>query len=227
MLSSLIHLFYPHCCENCGRDLARNEEVLCMRCYLRLPVTRFHLLPENPVERLFYGRFPVQYASSAYYFGKHSQLQQLIHAFKYQGRKDIALYLGRQMGHMLKEGSWIKDITGVIPVPLYKSREKKRGYNQAALLASGLCEATGNAFMGEVLFRKTYTATQTRKSRSDRWENVSDVFCSDQTRSLEGQHVLLVDDVLTTGATLEACAQSLSSIKDVKISVCTLAYTSK
>ncbi|WP_295126592.1 ComF family protein [uncultured Chitinophaga sp.] len=226
MLSALLHLFYPHSCESCGRDLSRNEEILCLRCYHRLPVTRYHLVPNNPVEKLFWGRVPVQHASAAYYFGKHSHLQHLIHSFKYLGRKDIAFFLGRQMGNMLMESGWLTDATSIVPVPLFKSREKKRGYNQAAVLASGISEVTGCRLRQDVLFRKTFTDTQTHKGRIDRWQNVSEVFYSRKNEGLEGEHVLLVDDVLTTGATMEACANSLAGIKDLKISVFGLAYTS-
>lgn len=225
MLSALIHLFYPHCCESCGRDLAPSEEVLCLRCHLRLPATRFHLLPENPVEKLFWGRMPVEHAAAAYFFGKHSRLQHLIHAFKYQERRDIALFLGRQMGLMLKESRWLNDIHIVVPVPLFKTRERKRGYNQAGLLGEGICGVTGFPLVKDALVRSTFTETQTHKGRGDRWENVGKVFSAHALERLHGRHVLLVDDVLTTGATMEACARRLLEGEGVKVSVFCLAYT--
>ncbi|UYQ92976.1 phosphoribosyltransferase family protein [Chitinophaga horti] len=225
MFSPLLHLFYPHSCEGCGRDLSRHEEVLCLRCYQRMPATRFHMVANNPIEKLFWGRSPVAHGSAAYFFGKRSNLQQLIHSFKYLGRRDIALYLGRQMGNMLLECPWFNDVSGVVPVPLFKSRERKRGYNQAGVLGEGIKDVTGCPLLHDVLKRKNYTQTQTHKGRGDRWQNVGDVFAGQHLAQLENKHVLLVDDVLTTGATLEACARQLQQGHNVTVSIFCLAYT--
>ncbi|CAL1520967.1 ComF family protein [Chitinophaga sp. MM2321] len=222
LLSPLIHLFYPHCCEVCGIDLPAADELLCLHCHAALPVTQFHRYPANPVANIFRGRIQISHATAAYYYSQSSGLQQLIHHFKYKQRKDIATWLGKQTGYMLRESNWLSSIDYLVPVPLFPRKEKQRGYNQAALLANGIAHITSHPVLLQALRRQQYTGTQTRKGRVSRWQNVADVFKADRTL-LTGRHVLLIDDVITTGATTEACSQALIEA-GASVSVCCLAY---
>lgn len=223
MLHPLLHLMYPHTCECCGHDLTRREEVLCLRCSGKLPATGFQLMHHNPVEKVFWGRVPLQHATAGYYFGRHALLQQLVHQFKYHGRKDIALYMGRQLGLQLQQSSWWQQISLVVPVPLNSVRQRHRGYNQAALLAAGIAGVLGCRMEAGALARMSAVTTQTHKTRPERWENVATVFALQKPAAVQQQHVLLVDDVLTTGATLEACTRAIMEGSNVSVSVCSLA----
>lgn len=227
MIQSLLHLLYPHICENCGHDLTSTEEVLCVNCLRKLPVTRFQLMDSNPVEQIFWGRAHLQHAMAGYYFARDTCLQQLIHQFKYGGRKDIAVYLGRQLGVQLRQSTWWEDISLVVPVPLNKVKQQHRGYNQAGMLATGITDILGCGMLADGLTRKAHSVTQTHKTRLERWENVSEVFSLKHPAKIEGKHILLVDDVLTTGATLEACTHALKTADDVLVSVCSLAYAER
>lgn len=227
MIRSLLHLFYPHTCEACGRDLSAREEILCLRCAYALPVTGFQHMPDNPVEKAFHGRIALRRASAGYFFRQHSRLQGLIHAFKYKGRQDIAMYLGRQLGLQLRQSDWWQQVSLVLPVPLNAAKQRHRGYNQAAVLAEGIAAVLGCGSKPDVLARSPLSSTQTTRSRLERWENVSTVFLLKDATAIANKHVLLVDDVLTTGATVEACAQALMSAGNVEVSVCSLAYTGK
>lgn len=226
LLSSLIHLFFPHVCDGCGTDLTSTEEILCLICLEKLPRTGFQHYDANPVARVFRGRVNIRYAMAAYYYRRPSLLQSLVYRFKYHNRQDIALQLGRQMGHMLMQSKWLHEISGIIPVPLSKSRERSRGYNQAALLAAGIAAVIHKPVISDVLIRKNYTSSQTRKNRESRWENVETAFTLKNAADIRNRHVLLVDDVITTGATTEACCLTLQQEK-VHISVCSLAYANR
>lgn len=222
LLSPLVHLFYPHCCELCGTDLQQTDELLCLRCVQALPVTHFHRYAGNPVANVFSGRVMVQQATAAYYYNQSSGMQQLIHRFKYRQRPDIATWLGKQTGYQLQESSWIKDIDFLVPVPLFPRKEKLRGYNQATLLANGIAQITPLPVHPATLVRQQFTATQTKKGRTDRWQNVADAFKVSGNLPA-GVHVLLIDDVITTGATTEACCVALQQA-GARVSVCCLAY---
>ncbi len=227
MLRPLLHLLYPHVCGHCGQELSGTETVLCLRCAFQLPATGFQGIENNPVARIFWGRVSLQHAMAGYYFSRHSCLQGLIHQFKYHGRQDIAAFLGRQLGLLLQQSDWWQEISLVLPVPLSAVKQRRRGYNQAAILAESIAGVLNCAVLPEGLRREPLSVTQTHKSRLERWENVSTVFALNRPEALQDQHVLLVDDVLTTGATLEACAQAVLGAGEVKVSVCSLAYASK
>lgn len=227
MIRSLLHLLYPHVCENCGQDLTRTEEVLCVSCMRRMPATSFQLTANNPVEQVFWGRVPVQHAMAGYYFARDTCLQQLIHQFKYNRRKDIAVYLGRQLGLQLKQSNWWQKISLVVPVPLNKTKQRHRGYNQATMLANGIAEILDRKVLEDGLTRRARATTQTHKTRLERWKNVSEVFQLNNPAKVKNNHVLLVDDVLTTGATLEACAHALLSAEEVELSICSLAHANR
>ncbi|HDR89237.1 MAG TPA: ComF family protein [Bacteroidetes bacterium] len=219
----LIRLFFPAVCAGCGASLVTGEEILCTRCLFLLPRSNYHLSTDNPVSRLFWGRVPVEHATALYLFEKGSIFQSLIHQLKYRGRKDIGLYLGKLLGSEIRDTPGFSSAERIIPVPLHPSRERVRGYNQGEYIARGMAEVMqAEAEFGN-LVRKGKTATQTRRSRIERWENVRGMFAVKKPHRLENRHVLLVDDVVTTGATLEACAEMLLEIPGVRVSIATLA----
>ncbi|PUZ28295.1 ComF family protein [Chitinophaga parva] len=222
-LSPLGQLFYPHNCDTCGAELTPTEEILCMRCLYKLPLTHYHLVEENPVQRIFRGRTPIRHALSAYYYESGSPVQQLVHLFKYLGRRDIAGFLGRRMGRLLLESPWWQEVQAVVPVPLFAGKLKQRGYNQAALLAEGIAEMLQVEVLTNVLQRERAGVSQTRKGRLDRWQQLQNMFSLRDGQALGQRHVLLVDDVITTGATTEACASLLLQVPGAEVSICSLA----
>nr|WP_295871833.1 ComF family protein [uncultured Chitinophaga sp.] len=224
LLSPLVQLFYPHCCEICGAELTAARNLLCLHCHDSLPLTGFQHHPANPVADIFRGRLPVAHAVAIYYYSQQSGLQQLVHQFKYHQRKDIAGWLGKQAGYLLRSGPLAMAADCLVPVPLFSRKEKERGYNQAALLAEGIGAVIDKPVVPQALQRVQYTGTQTRKSRTSRWENVKTVFKANPAL-LTGRHVLLVDDVITTGATTEAAGQALLEA-GATVSICCLAWTS-
>lgn len=222
-LDDLLSLFYLRICLACGNSLYPNEEVVCFSCLYHLPETGFHLEKDNPVSRLFWGKVPLENASACYYFAKGGKVQHLIHQLKYKGRKAIGEYLGAYFGRKLKASPAYSDIDIILPVPLHPKKLRKRGYNQSEIVAGGLAEGMQVEFNSKILIRKVASSTQTKKSKYQRWENVKDIFGVTETSELEGKHVLLVDDVITTGSTLEACIHTLNDISDIRVSVAALA----
>lgn len=226
--ADVLSLFYPRVCLACGNILFRKEEVLCMSCLYHLPKTNFHLEEDNPVARQFWGKIGFCSAASLYYFTKGSKVQHLIHQFKYKGYKEIGSYLGRQYGAELKKSPYFNTVTSVIPVPLHPKKLVKRGYNQAEWFAVGLADAMNIELDTTTLIRAYASDTQTRKSRFSRWENVREIFKVTDVGRLAGKHVLLVDDVITTGSTLEAAGHILlSGVPGIRISVASLACAVK
>ncbi|MBN3034994.1 MAG: ComF family protein [Bacteroidales bacterium] len=180
---------------------------------------------DNPVSRVFWGRCRIEAAAACFYFGKGGRLQQLIHHFKYRGRRDIGEFLGREYGNDLAGSPLFRDIDMVVPVPLHPRRLRQRGFNQSAVLAAVMAGPLHVHCDDKALVRTKASATQTRKSRWARWENVSEIFSVPDQDTIRGKHILLVDDVITTGATLEACANALLAVEGVRVSVATLAFT--
>lgn len=223
LLSSLLDLFYPHTCDGCGIDLTRTEKILCLHCQRRLPLTGYQYLHDNPVEKIFWGRVNIRHGMAAYYYRKSSLLQQLIYQFKYNSRQDIATYFGHQLGSILLQSKWLYEINSIVPVPIHPTRLQQRGYNQALVLADGIAAITGKPVTEESLFRNNYSLSQTNKGRLLRWQNVSGTFSIKHPDQLKGRHILLIDDVLTTGATVEACSQLLINA-GATVSICTLAF---
>jgi ComF family protein len=183
------------------------------------------MVPHNPVLSAFGGRVRVEHATAYFYFNKGSKVQRLVHQLKYKGRKDIGLFLGTQYGLQLISSPFYNSINLILPVPLHKKREQKRGYNQSDLFAIGLAGSMNIPHSSTILLRKTATETQTHRSRFNRFRNVREIFTVTDPQCLCGQHVLLVDDVITTGATLESCISILSSIPGIRISVACIAST--
>jgi ComF family protein len=222
ILSPLIHIFYPHTCLGCGSDIIGKENLLCLQCINDLPHTYFASHANNPIEKIFWGRIPVQAAMSEFYFSKESIIQNIIHQFKYHGNREAGVYLGRFIGQSLKNTNRFLNIDFLVPVPLFAQKEFKRGFNQSALLCAGINEVTHTPVMAKNVIRIIPTETQTKKGRIKRWENVEKSFHVSEPDQLEGKHILLVDDVITTGATLEACAGEILKVKGIKISIATL-----
>ncbi len=227
IFSSTLHLFYPHICTGCGSDLLEEENLLCLKCTHNLPHTNFAVLTNNPVEKYFWGRIPLQAAYSQFYFSKEFLVQQLIHQLKYKGDTGIGYYLGEIMGRTLLESPRFNTIDAMIPLPLYADKEHKRGYNQATILCNGISSIINKPVLNGAVIRRHATETQTRKHRTERWENVKDSFIVNNAKELAGKHLLLVDDVVTTGATLEACGHIILEVPDCKLSIATLAYAAK
>jgi len=226
-LHSLLHLFFPHCCPGCGSDILDQEQVLCLNCISELPLTHFHLHTGNPVENIFRGRLPLEHATSYLYFTKGSLSQHLLHQFKYKDHRQLGDWFGRRMGETMMAFPGFVWPDALIPLPLFATRERKRGYNQASILCKGIAEVTGLPIWNNVVIRTTFTETQTRKNRIQRWQNMEGRFAVQYPAAIQGRHLLLVDDVVTTGATLEACGQALLSAGDVKLSIATLAFATR
>jgi ComF family protein len=225
LLDDFISLIFPKICACCANSLWKHEEVICTYCDFHLPRTNFHLEKDNPASRTFWGRARIESATAYYYFNKGNKVQRLIHLLKYKGRRDIGIFLGEKQGHLLKFSPFFTGVELIIPVPLHKKKLMKRGYNQSEQFAIGLGKAMEVPVNPYILYRCRFTETQTKKSRFRRWENVSEMFALKDPLLLEGKHILLVDDVITTGATLESCIQVLSAIPGIRISVAAIAIT--
>ena len=222
----LLHLAFPHVCEGCGTDILGKEHWLCLQCVSNLPSTSFHLHAGNPIEKAFWGRLPVMHATAQYYFTKESLMQRLMHQVKYKGNKDLGIYLGKIVGQQLASSNRFRYVDGIVPLPLHKTKERKRGYNQATLLCDGIAETLNKPVWKDVITRNAFTETQTKKNRIERWQNMEGRFELTSPSTVEGKHVLLVDDVITTGATLEACGQELLKAQNIKLSIATLCFSS-
>jgi len=222
MGEGLSHLLYPRLCEGCSKPLLAEEDILCLDCNVYyLPRTAYHHIAENETTMRFAGRFPFEKATTFAYFTPDGLLQHLLHRLKYEERKDIGLYLGRQLGYDLQQINWAKGIDGIVPVPLHKEKERTRGFNQAQLIAEGISEVLQIPVITDAIARIRNTESQTQKSRAERLENMQSAFAV-QNSNYENKHFLLVDDVLTTGATLEACALELLKIPGTKLSIATI-----
>ncbi|HVF96566.1 MAG TPA: phosphoribosyltransferase family protein [Flavisolibacter sp.] len=224
---SILHLLFPHVCEGCGTDVLQQDHFLCLHCHASLPKTEFHLYPNNPVEKIFHGRLRIQNATAQYYFSKQSRMQHLMHSLKYKGNKDVGIYLGKLMGFALAETAHFQPIDALVPLPLFPSKEKRRGYNQATVLCEGIADVLHKPILTDVVIRTVHTDSQTAKNRVQRWQNMEGRFQLVKPEVIYGKHVLLVDDVITTGATLEACGAELLEAQNVQLSVATLCFSSR
>jgi ComF family protein len=220
-----LHLLYPHTCTGCGSDIVAHDQQLCLHCLDDLPATNFFAQPHNPVEKIFYGRLPITHAAAGFFFTKQSLLQHLLIQLKYQGNRDIGLYMGKLLGHLMLASNRFNKVDALVPLPLNPKKEKKRGYNQATALCKGISAITNLPVIEKAVIRKVYTETQTHMGRIKRWENMDGVFAVIEPALLEGKHLLLVDDVVTTGATLEACGSEILKLAGTRLSIATLAYT--
>lgn len=225
ILRGFAGLFWPNVCLCCSTGLVRGEKYVCGHCMYDLPTTGFHRYHDNPVAQAFWGRVPVEYATAVYFFRKGNNIQKLVHQVKYHDQMKLGIMLGREMGKVLIDSSF-NEVDVVVPVPLHRRKYRRRGYNQSECIARGVAEILGKPLDTHTLIRRIHTASQTRKKRLDRWKNVETAFGLATPDAFAGRHVLLIDDVVTTGATLEACMQVILTAPETKVSVATLAVTS-
>lgn len=216
-------LLYPDLCVVCGKNLLKNENHICLSCLNDIPKTNYHLLADNPIEKRFWGKVPVFRATAFFFFQKGSSFQKLLHALKYKGNKEIGEIIGKYAAVDLIESADFKSVDVIIPVPLHPNKFKKRGYNQSEWIGKGLSAILDKPQNTTTLVRIRENPTQTKKSVYERFENTEGIFECTEIKTLAGKHVLLVDDVLTTGSTIEACVRALLQIEGIKVSIFTLA----
>lgn len=219
-------LLYPVLCAGCGSDLLSQNKLLCLNCINQLPCTDFYNHKDNPVEKIFWGRLNLSAATAHVYFTKGSIVQNLLHELKYAGNREVGYYMGNIMGERLKDSERFSDLDMLIPMPLFFRKKRKRGYNQAEVICEGISKILNKPVANDVILRTNNTESQTRKGRLARWNNIEGKFEVGMTARIAGKNVLLVDDVITTGATLEACGSQLLNIEGVRLSVAAFAYTS-
>lgn len=222
MFKDFINLIYPQPCLACGDILGKHEDSICTSCIVNLPKTNYHLHYENPLNKIFWGRVSIEMVAAYYYFNKGNKVQNLLHQLKYKGANNVGEKVGLLYGYELLESNNFNDIDFIVPVPLHPKKLKKRGYNQSESFAIGLAQSLKKEVLTNLLLRIVNSETQTKKSRFNRWENVSTIFTISNSTNIEGKHILLVDDVITTGATIEGCAQLLVQ-RNAKVSVVTIA----
>lgn len=218
-------LFFPYSCAICEKSFKASEHVICTHCLQQLPYSNSWDNPQNLVYQKLYGRFDFEKAISLLFFTPSGTAQHLIHLLKYKNRKDIAFLLGKLLSNHLVKMTWEHEIDAIIPVPIHKNKLKERGYNQAQCIAEGIAAINQKPVWDHLLLRNLHTPTQTKKTRLERIQNVENAFQLSSTELLENKHILLVDDVLTTGATIEACALELLKVKGLKVSVAFIAST--
>ncbi|UPL48987.1 ComF family protein [Hymenobacter sublimis] len=225
LLADFVGLVFPQVCLACQDPLTRGEDHLCTPCRAQLPYTDYHRLPaeDNPLARRFWGKLPIEHAFSYLRFQKHGRVQHLLHQLKYRGQQDVGRVLGRWYGQELAEAGFSTAFDLILPVPLHARKLAQRGYNQADSFAQGLATGLGCPWQADGLRRITGTESQTRKNRLERWQNVAEVFEVAQPVLVASQRILMVDDVLTTGATLEACAAVLLAAGAATVSIATIA----
>lgn len=219
-----ISLLFPRLCYACGNQLMRNENLICTECFVVIPRTNYHFVEDNPVAQLFWGRCLIEKAAAFSYYNKGSRIRKLIHNMKYNGIREIGYDLGRLYGLSLKTSGFINDIDIIIPVPLHPVKKRIRGFNQSETISMGIADATHLPVDLKSLARVLVSATQTKRSRYERWTNVEGIFQVLDSQTIMGKHVLLVDDVITTGSTIESCTNELLKIEGVKVSAVALAF---
>ena len=224
-LSSFIHLIYPHNCEGCGTDIVNDKSFLCTKCFYQLPQTGFIANADNPIEKKLYGRIKIEEAGAGYYFSKDGLLQHLVAQLKYKSNKEMGLYLGRLLGYQLMATNRFDGVEALIPLPLNNKKLSKRGYNQAEIICKGIASVWTKPIITGAVIRLIDTATQTNKSLTDRWENMEGAFAIADAAKIEGRHIALIDDIITTGASIESCGHELLKVKGVKLSVMSVGFT--
>jgi len=224
-LNDIINLFFPEICLNCEQQLSSNETIICTSCRHDMPLTNFTCEINNKVEQVFYGRISVNEATSLMYYYKKNKVQKIIHSLKYKGHQEIGSFFGEWLGKEMLQSNRFKNIDIIVPVPLHPKKLKKRGYNQVSIFGKTLATYLNAKYCEDVLIRKSATSTQTKKHRLERWKNVEELFFLTDNSYFEGKNILLIDDVITTGATLEACANELLKTSNINISIATMAFT--
>lgn len=225
ILKNIFAIFFPEVCLCCNEYLATNEAVICLTCRHDLPLTNFSFEENNLIEKSFYGRIPLENATSLFYFFKKGNVQHLIHKLKYNKQQQVGNFIGDWLGEQLIESERFATVDCIIPVPLHVKKLKIRGYNQVTTFGESLAKKLAVPYCENILIRVSSTKTQTKKLRLERWKNVEELFHVQNNFTLENKHILLIDDVITTGATLEACYDALKKTKNLKISIACMAYT--
>ena len=220
---NLIQLFYPKICAACASTLNSQEDTICIVCEQRLPFTNFHLHDSNPLSKKFWGRVEIHSIDSLLYFEKGSKTQELLHQLKYNNRQEIGTKLAEILIKKYDNTALTQKYDAIISIPLHYKKLKRRGYNQCDTFAQKLSAAWQIPYYKDAVIRNHDNITQTGKNRIDRWENVANIFSLKNNNQFKNMHILLVDDVLTTGATIEACAQNFTKIENTKLSVITMA----
>ncbi len=223
LLDELLHIIYPNICVSCEQEDALTQDVFCLYCKSDLPFTNSFSRRDNFLEQKLLGRIKIEAGAYLFHFYKEGKVQEAMHKFKYNGLKNIGSVLGRQFGQNWQESPGLDSPDFIIPVPIYFKKKAKRGYNQSNIFAMGISDILGTPVLSDCLVKKHATESQTKKSRLERIENIKHSFSLRQAKKIEGKHILLVDDVLTTGATIECCAQSIQESVDCKISIGTIA----
>jgi ComF family protein len=227
LINDFLSLIYPRSCEACGLNLFSHERFICNRCRVSLPKSNYHLRDEHELGFVFAGRVPVVRACSFYTYEKQGRVQRLLHAIKYHGQKELAQYLGELYASELAQAKSLDPVDVLLPIPLHRNKLKARGFNQSEWFAKGLALGLNKTMDTGRLFRRVETSTQTRKRKYQRWENVEGIFAVDRADAIRNRHVLLVDDVITTGATLEAAWLALKEIEGVRVSVASIAFATR
>ena len=223
VFQSILGLTFPHLCLACGKDSIPDHEILCLSCTYFLPKSKQHLYPENRFKDRFWGRLSIQGAGAYMYYSKEGSSQKLLRKLKYQGYRQIGIELGRQYGRLLKSAPLFSGIDLIIPIPLHPRKLRKRGFNQSDAFAKGLSESMEIPWNANGLIRTLETPSQTTKSRMERFANVEHAFQIPTPDLLRGKHILLVDDVLTTGATLEAAGRKILDVSGTTLSMSCIA----
>lgn len=220
---SFFQLIFPCQCAVCGKSLQEGEKVLCLKCNMDMPRTNYHCWKDNPVERMFWGKVPLERATSYFFYRKGGDFRRILHQLKYGGRKDYGEIMGRFMAAELMQTAFFRDVDVIVPVPLHPRKQQKRGYNQSECIARGISAVTGIGMDTTATVRTKHTETQTRKFIYERWANVEGIFLLHHPEEFTGKHILIIDDVLTTGATITACADAFHGVEGIRISILTLA----
>ncbi len=223
MYQALLNIFFPKVCYGCSGLLHDHEQYACTTCRHNFPVTNFHLNQDETALKVFYGRLPISAATALLRFEKKGVTQNLIHNLKYKGYEDIGVFLGSWLGEELKHIPEYQTVDMVIPVPLHKNKLRKRGYNQVSKFAQEIAKSLNAEYVDDVLIKVTNTNSQVTKSRLTRWLSNVEIFKVVNAEKIQNKHILLVDDIITTGATLEACGTVLLKNNQVKISIATMA----
>jgi len=224
-LNAFLHLLYPQICFGCGTDHVEKNMPLCPKCIQDLPTTDFFSINENPVEKIFWGRAAIQHAGALLFFTKDSLVQTLITELKYYHNKKVGILFGKLMGEAIAVEEKFKQIDLIIPIPISASKINTRGFNQSEVIAIGMQQVWHRPMLNDVLIKKSWSNSQTKKSRKARLQQLPDLFFLQKPTNIEGKHILLVDNVLTTGATLEAAVASLMTGSPASVSIAVAAYT--
>ena len=225
MLSAVINLFFPKTCHACDAILIDNETDICVRCRHELPLTNYHFERPETMKKIFYGRVHLEAATALFYFHKSGRVQHLLHHLKYKGKEEIGRVFGNWLGAEILESPYFESIDIVIPIPIHSKKLKQRGYNQVALFAQQIAKILNASYVDDVLLKPINTKTQVFQSREARFQSVADSFYTQNLNTIDAQHILLVDDIITTGATIEACALVLNPENKIRLSVATIAIT--